>query len=69
MAISTIGSGYQFLPPVIRTDANATSGTPADPSSTGTVAVASLRVAAPAAPVHDDAEGEGTGKHLLRIVA
>lgn len=69
MAISTIGSGYQFLPPVIRPDSNATSGTPADSSSTGTAATASLRIAAPAVPVHDDAEGEGTGKHLLRIVA
>ena len=66
MAVSTVGGGYQFLPPVIRPDPNATSATPADTSNTGTVTAAGTRVAA---SVHDDAEHEGTGKHLLRIVA
>ena len=67
-SISSVGGGYQFLPPVIRPDAQSTSGSSADSSRAGTVApkpvVAAPAVAASAAPV----EPVSAGKHLLHIV-
>ncbi len=67
MAISTVGSGYQFLPPVIRRDPDAASGTPADTSRPAATATAR---AASDAPAQDAVAGQGmAGRHLLRVLA
>ncbi len=69
MAISTVGVGYQFLPPVIRPDPNATSGTSPDTSRAGTAGTAPVQSADVAAPAPEATVTQGsTGKHLLRIV-
>lgn len=69
MAISTVGSGYKFLPPVIRPDPDAASGTPADMSRTNAAGTVAVPNAAPAVPAADSTvEHTNTGKHLLRIV-
>lgn len=68
MAVNSTGIGYQFLPPVIRPDPNATSGSSADTSRTSTTGTASAPVAAPAVSASDTTvEHANTGKHLLRI--
>lgn len=72
MAISTVGGGYRFLPPVIRPDPEAESGTSADTSRAGATRVANAPVVAPATPAvpapDKDAGQAETARHLLRIV-
>ncbi len=69
MAISTVGVGYKFLPPIIRPDTDAASGKPADTSRGGTTGTTAVPNAAPAVSAADSSvEHANTGKHLLRIV-
>ena len=66
MAISTVGGGYRFLPPVIRPDPEAASGTP--PDSSHPVATAAVQSAS-AVPAQDAAARQGSmGRHLLRVL-
>ena len=68
MAVSSTGIGYQFLPPVIRQDPNATSGASADTSRTSTTGTATVPAAVPVVSAPDaTVEHANTGKHLLRI--
>ncbi len=69
MAINTDGVGYKFLPPVIRHDPNATSGTAADTSHASTTGKTSAPVAVPAVPTPDTTVEHATaGTHLLRVM-
>jgi hypothetical protein len=70
MSISTVGGGYQFLPPVIRPDANGMSASTPDISRSSTTGAATAPGASPAdaAPALDTTAAHTTaGKHLLRI--
>ena len=69
MAISTDGVGYKFLPPVIRHDPNATSGTAADTSRSSMARTANVPVVVPSVPTPDTTvEHTAAGAHLLRIM-
>ncbi len=70
MAISTVAGAYQFLPPVIRPDPNATSASTPDNPRTSTAETVTGAGVAPAAEVprlDSTAAHTTTGKHLLRL--